>query len=103
MKRQCAEPDCTNAPPLGTRWSKCAVHATCACPDGTHTEPPPAPAGPLVMTVRIVGGDPDRVVRELRAAGHRLEFELLGHADVAWSIRTEEPVGECPSLGRCGE
>lgn len=47
------------------------------------------PPGPVTMTVRIVGGDPARVVQELRAAGQRLEFGLLGHADTAWSIRHE--------------
>lgn len=32
----CAEPGCPDLPPTGTTWTKCARHATCECPDGTH-------------------------------------------------------------------
>lgn len=46
---------------------------------------------PLIMTVRIVGGEPQRVTEALRRAGLALELELLGEADTAWTIRHEEP------------
>lgn len=67
---------------------------------------------PLIMTVRIVGGEPQRVTEALRRAGLALELELLGEADIAWSIRSEPAIGECrggeycdtacPGPGRCG-
>lgn len=48
---------------------------------------------PLIMTVRVVGGEETRVVEALRRAGLALELELLGEADTAWSIRAEKPEG----------
>lgn len=69
-------------------------------------------AQPIVMTVRVVGGDRQRVIEALRAAGQHAENSLLGHADTAWSIRAEPAIGECrggdycdelcPGAGRCG-
>lgn len=67
----------------------------------------------ITMHVRVVGGDPVEVVRALRHAGHIVETRLLGSADTAWTIKTEEPIGQCrggdycdekcPGAGRCGE
>ena len=58
---------------------------------------------PLIMTVRVVGGEPQRVTEALRRAGLTLELELLGEADTAWSIRVEKPdqAAEypCPACG----
>lgn len=58
---------------------------------------------PVIMTVRVVGGDQQEVVTALRRAGLLVELQLLGAADTAWSIRVEKPdqAAEypCPACG----
>lgn len=44
----------------------------------------------FTLHVRVVGGDPVEVVQALRHAGHVAETRLLGRADTAWTIKTEE-------------